>query len=307
MPGGRRWTADDDHRLVALLGEGAAFEQIAATLNRTTCAVWERRHFLGRCGHRAPAWTVEDEDAIARGLECHKPYREIARALGRTEIAVRDRAARLGVNTRNTNGRTVRATAVLLGVDWHAVGWWIRQGWLRAHRTGLLSGKGQQRVVEYEDLLAFLEDSSHWHLWEPERIGDAGLRLWTAEMRAGVRYLTTGEAGDRLGLTHYTVNGLIRQGRIRAVKRGANWLIRQEDCVYPAWLPRPKGPPLTDEQRAFVRCWHGLRPGTWIAERLGCSDEAVYLAVRQLGLQGLGRGYWKRKRRSDLAGRDAVG
>lgn len=301
MPGGRRWTADDDRKLVAFVEQGKPDEEIAAVLDRSARAVNLRRWHLGSRIRRAP-WTPEEENTLMAELEAHRPYRAIAKILGRTECAVRSRASLLGIAARNANGRTVCAVGRLLGMDSHAVAWWIAEGWLVAHGTGLQMGRGEMRVVEHDDLLTFLENSAYWHLWEPCRITNKTLQDWATEIRAGVYYLTTAEAGARLGLTHYAVNSLIRQGRIKARKRGANWLIREEDCIYPEWLPRPKGPPLTDEQRDFVRRWHGKRPDTWIAKRLGCSDQAVYDVVQQLGLPRLGRGYWKRKQRKRQVG-----
>jgi excisionase family DNA binding protein len=292
----RRWTPAEDATLRAGRQDGRTYRELAAQLDRTAIAVRGRAEALGLCPPKAPNWTRAEEFRMVGMVADHRPYREIAVALGRSDGQVRQRCAKLKASVTKANGRTITAVARLMGVDQKAVAWWVAEKWLRAADTGTRMGKGPLRIVEHDWLLRFLADERHWHLWEPERIAEPDLREWAIEQRAGVRFLTTGEAGERLGLTHYAVNQLVRQGRIRAVKRGPNWLIRSDWCVYPAWLPRTRGRALTDADRAYIARQWGKRPATWIAKRLGLKSEiSVLNAAKKLGLPPVGRGYWKKK------------
>lgn len=197
-----------------------------------------------------------------------------------------------------SNGRTLKGTARVMGVEIDAVCWWIREGWLQAHRTGLRRSRGEIRVVEHDDLTAFLSDPDHWQVWQPERIRDWALREWATEMRAGVRFLTVGEVARQLYVTVGTVSQWIRDGKIRAARRGPNWVIRESDVAYPRPASRngyQKLPPLDADQTEFVRRWWGKRPTTWIADQLSRGDGAVYGAAERLGLPKLGAGYWNRQ------------
>ena len=242
-----------------------------------------------------PTWTAEEIGLLYEMAGEHRSHAQIAAALGRSECGVRIKCKRLGITLTKFAGMTANRLARWLGVPCaKTVSWWCNEGWLRCHDTGIRVHSGWVRVVEMEDLLAFLEDERHWHLWEPERITDAGMREWASEMRAGVRFLTTGEVGDRLGLTCAAVNDRIHRGLMRGVKRGSNWLVREEDAVYVApgsrkGLPRPK--PLTAEECALVRRLWGRYSVTEISLRLGRKgySKAVYNAARRTGLPMFGK------------------
>lgn len=287
-----RWTAAEDAIVREHHTRGARCAEIAALLpGRTVDAVNDRvRVALRLPSHKAPNWTADDDARIPELLERHWSYARIARKFGRTEHAVRARCELLGVSATSANGRAVAQVAKLLGVDSHTVGRWCDQHWLRAYDTGCMMHRGPIRVVEHEDLLAFLEDGAHWHLWQPARIRDSALREWAEELRAGVCYLTAAEVGDRLGLTHYRVNQLINDGKIKAVKYGPNWLVRESDCVYPVGgLHHRHGPAATAQEVDYIHdCW-GREPAVRIAQTLGRSDAFVHKNARRLGLPRLGR------------------
>jgi hypothetical protein len=191
------------------------------------------------------------------------------------------------------------------------VAWWIREGWLRAVGPGTRLGRGVLRLVEEEDLTAFLSDEALWHLWEPSRITDIALRDWALEQRRGLVFLTGAQAGDRLGLSHHRVNQLIHKGRLRAVRRGGagqavrrraterplggNWLIRSDGLVVaPSSLTKTKGRRITADDRRLIRRWWGRVPATWLARHLGLkSDGQLHKAAREMGLPPIGRGYWR--------------
>lgn len=243
-------------------------------------------------------WVSEDDIRLADLLDAHRNYAYIGRVLGRSACAVRIRADRhLHQGVLRNNSRTLCGTARLLGIGDNSVQWWVQCGWLRSYRTGISTGPGggEIQIVEHDDLLAFLENPAHWQVWQPERITEWALREWALEVRAGVRFLTVGEVARRLYVTSSTVLGWIHAGKLPAVKWGAKWQVRESDVRYPEQTSlrgRKRLPPLDDEQTAFVREWWGKRPALWIAAQLGRNDNAVYGAVKRLGLATLGRGYW---------------
>ncbi len=65
---------------------------------------------------------------------------------------------------------------------------------------------------------------------------------WCDNMGKSTVYLTTRQAGRRLGISDSRVRKLILEGRIRATKVGAYNLIREVDCHYAPKRNYPKGP-----------------------------------------------------------------
>lgn len=301
---GRRWTPAENSRLRELQAAGKTWAEVGAEIGRTVGSAQMRGYLLRHVKPQSFGWSAEEDNRLIDLLERHYSYRKITKRLRRSYGAVCNRAAQLGVGIKTINGWTVLETARRLGVEWHAIGWWIDQGWLKAHRTDV-KNFGVMRIVEEDDLLAFLENDEYWAVWKPSRIQDRRLRLWATELRAGVTFLTAREADDRLGVTHYAICKMIGQGRLRATKHGPNWRIRSDQCIYPAWLPRTRGRAITDEDRAYIRQHWGSVPATEIARRLGLkSDQIVLNAARQMGLPPVGRGYWRRQAayREDVAG-----
>ncbi len=245
-------------------------------------------------------WTREEELRLAEMLDNHRPYAEIAAVLGRTVTAIRLRCKRRGLPALSkAGGMTINKTARLLGVPCaKTVTRWCNEGWLRSHDVGMQLRCGRVRVVEMDDLLGFLEKPKYWHLWEPERITDSGIREWAIEMRQGVRFLTAGEVAKRLCYSMHWVNELIRRGKIRAVRRG-NWLVRECDCRHPepqSSKGRKRAPGLTEAECRIVRRYWGKRPAAEITRLLGRSahSKVVYNAAARMGLPKLGKGCWKR-------------
>lgn len=296
---GRPWTPEDDTRLHGLKGEGKTRAQMAAALGRSVPAVGERLRRLGLSRTKVPDWTREEENRLVTLLEAHTPYQEIGCTLGRSREAVVDRCVRLGTSLTRANGLTLSQAAKALGVEQKTVAWWANQRWLKTHPAGVAVSKGPVRMVEYEDLIAFLENEDCWHLWEPERIPDGivsnGLRVWAVELRRSIRFLLPSEAAERLHVTHYRVNQFIRQGRLRAVRKGGQWLIRSDWVQEPAWRPRWPRTPIRPEEREFVREWWGTQTTAWIGAQLGRPSSSVCAIAYKLGLPRLGRGTYKRR------------
>jgi hypothetical protein len=308
------WTPGELDRLRLLWRDRVPIADVAAALERSPAAVQTRARMVGLPSRRL-SWSRAEEFRLLELLEAHHPYADIARILGRTEQAVRDRCAQhLGAAMTRANGRSVSATARLLGVESKTVAWWTREGWLRATAPITRLGRGQLRLVEEDDLMAFLGDEAHWHLWEPARITDIALRDWATEQRRGLTFLTARQAGQVLGLSHHRVNQLINRGRLRAVRRGGpgaavrrratvrplggNWLIRSDWVHYPTPSTRrgvPKTPPLSALEERLIRRFWGVVPASWIAIRLRRSDSAVCKVAARLGLPPIGRGHWRQR------------
>lgn len=297
------WTEDELERLRVAWAEPVSIAAIARAVGRTVSACSTRARMLGLPTRRR-GWGRAEEFRLMTLLEAHTPYPQIAAQLGRTEQAVRDRCALLGIAITRASGRTPSAVAKLLAVDSKCVAWWIDEGWLRVSGPHTAMGNGVLRVVEDDDLTAFLEEERYWHLWEPERITEPPLRDWATEQRRGLVFLTTGQAADRLCVTHFRVNQMIHRGTLRAVRRGrGNWLIRSDWCVHPDYSPvRPKGRFLNDDDRRVIRRWWGRVPANWIALKLGFkSEQGVLNEGRRMGLPPVGRGYWLRRVGTEVA------
>lgn len=305
------WTDGELDRLRTLWDQRVPIADIAEVLERSRHAVQTRVQMLGLPSRRH-TWTRAEEFRLLELLEAHHHYAAIAPLLGRTEQAVRDRCAqKLGVAMTRSNGRTVTATARLLGVESKTAAWWIKEGWLGASGPVTRMGNGQVRIVEEDDLMTFLGEENLWHLWEPARITDPALRDWATAERRGLVFLTARQAGARIGLSFHRVNQCINRGQIKAVRpggalrprgvqrsRGGNWLIRSDWLHYPEPRSRravPKTPPVSESERRLIRRFWGVVPASWIAIRLGRSGSAVCKTASSMGLPPMGRGVWKQK------------
>lgn len=183
---------------------------------------------IRRTGKRKPRkWHPDRLWRLAEMLENGASDEEIARRLGTTSNAVVLARKRYRLKSRTDATMTARAVARWLGIPCaKTITAWIEQGWLRGKR---IQGRGPYHQWHVTDaaLIAFLENPEHWHRWEPDRIPDAALREWAADVRSGVRFLTTREVAERCHVTHPAVNAWIRRGILPAVRRG-NWLVRED-------------------------------------------------------------------------------
>ncbi len=302
----RPWTAEDDRVLQEGLAAGRSLAEIAVQLRRSDTAVRHHRRRLGKEPlHRA--WSQERGDELIRLMEEHRSWDEIGRIMGNAVKYLQARAVESGVTLRTSNGYTMAEVGRMMGVDSKAVGWWIDQGWLRDHRTKQRQGRGFLRMVEHDDLVAFLEREDTWPAWDPERITDPALREWTSELRRGIRFYTTTQAAPFLFITPLGLQKAIREGRVRAIKVGPNWYLRS-DWIRPMGEARRTGGPrrrMSHEEAAVVVELWGSVPVTHIAEKIGFDRSAsVHRAAQRLGLPPIGRGHWQTKRAEE---RRAVG
>lgn len=292
----RRWTAEDDDGVRRGHAAGLRYKAIAALLGRSVPAIKGRAALLGLTAPKPPVWTAEEEAQLLALMETHKTYAEIGRLLKRSRTAVQDRATHvLKTSARTCNGMPMLAIGRLLGIDGKTPAWWADQGWLVSHRYGQHK-RGAFRIVEYDDMLAFLSDPRYWHVWDPERIRDAGLRLWARELREGVVFLTLPEAAARLCMSPAGVNRAIREGRLPAAKYGGYWRVRADQCVM--WERRKPTAQrfATVEDYEFVERHWGTHPISWLATERRLSTATIAKIGTALGLPGLGSGYWSRLR-----------
>jgi transposase-like protein len=176
-------------------------------------------------------WT--EAERVQAGLlveEGLSPAR-IARALGRSVTAIEVWMKR-HVKRRQVRPYTARRVAALLGVPCSkTVTWWIAEGYLREVRGhGLRAAHGQRHLVRRDMLIDFLKNRRYWHLWDPAKGTDAGLRDVVARHRPRGRFLTTRQVGARFAVGHRAVNNWIRCGLLPAVRRG-NWLVWEGDLA----------------------------------------------------------------------------
>lgn len=71
-------------------------------------------------------------------------------------------------------------------------------------------------LVDYEALIAWLEDERYWGLWDPERITDPALCEWACEMRRDAFRLTPREIARLCGVRPGRVLRWIRRGQLPA-------------------------------------------------------------------------------------------
>lgn len=187
-------------------------------------------------------WSQDDLWIIEEMVSWGATDVEIGRRLRATALAVNIARKRHGILSRRKALLTARGVARCLGIPCgdKTITWWIKAGYLKA-RKGQRCGLNRMWYVKEEALLSFLEQPRYWHLWEPARL-EPRLRAWVAEIRDGVRFLTTGEVAARFYVRDTTVNSWIHKGYLSAVRRG-NWLIREDSLVGfvpPCERPRAK-------------------------------------------------------------------
>lgn len=169
-----------------------------------------------------------------------------------------------------------------------------------ARHAGCAPGPNRRLAVLHDDLLSFLEDERHWHVWSPDRIADAALREYAQDVRAAAalgapgRFLTAGEVAERYYVTHAAVHAWITRGQLPA-RRWGNYRIDPRDLmrfVPPHARPRTGRPrrPYTneeDQQLVLLRST-GL---TWsaIATVLGRSAGSISGRHRLLARLAAGR------------------
>lgn len=169
---------------------------------------------------------------------------------------------------------TTYDAAKLLGLTHYAVGAEIRAGRLRATR------EGHAYRITREDLDAYLADRERRRV---DRRAAAQARFREEESAIHAEgYLTVTEAQELLGVTRLTVDAMVADGRLKAVRRGRRWVTKQ------AWVDAaPRG-----RKRAPRRVAEGLLSIAEASQRSGLSDVTLRRAIRDGRLPATAPSAW---------------
>lgn len=174
-------------------------------------------------------WTHDQIDMLVTLLDKGLDYTAIARRLGRTRTAIQVKVKRLGcAMTKRPTVLVAREVAAVLGLRCaKKVVDWIGRGWLRGKARGT-NGRPIW-AVQWDDLMAFLQNRMYWMAWRAEDITDRDLRAEMIALRAHQpRWLTPGEVAHRYCVDDRAVNAWVRKGYVPAQRYG-NWWIWEAD------------------------------------------------------------------------------
>ena len=212
--------------------EGISIAQQAERLECAPDSVVYARRLLAREGlialpPRLPRqpWTKADEYELDTLIQQGLSYAAIGNRMGRAPSAIYARCRQRGTPVTKTSGMQWAAeVAADLGVSGRRVGVWIARGYLKAtnvRATGLPMWR-----VQLLDLMAFLDNSDYWMLWDPANISDHAYREWALEgRRSGPQWITTTEVARRLHMAHASIHQWIINGWLPAQRRGHIWYI----------------------------------------------------------------------------------
>jgi hypothetical protein len=190
---------------------------------------WFRASGQPRCWDRY--WTKEREYQLMGLWEQGLGVPEMARRLGKTEAAITLKCKRMGLGRRTHRaGMSAREVQRMLGFTCaKKVVQLIERGHLRGRQVRR-QGPHLVWFIREHDLLAYLDDPAHWQDWDPDDITVAWLRRHVDQVRGDVRFLTLGQAGDRIGVDAATVGQWIDKGWLPVVRRmgTGNHLVRND-------------------------------------------------------------------------------
>lgn len=162
----------------------------------------------------------------------------------------------------------------LLGLTHYAVGAEIRAGRLRATRDG------HAYRITREDLDSYVMDRERRRV-DRRAAAQARFRGEEAAIHAE-GFLTVDDAVEQLGVTRLTVDKMIADGRLRAVRRGRRWVTTQK------WVDEvPRG-----RKRVPRRVAAGLLPIAEASQRSGLSDVTLRRAIRDGRLPATAPDQW---------------
>jgi hypothetical protein len=216
-------------RLRDLLQQGVGPAEAARELGKTPSAIaytHRRLIAMGQAPRRVRPtwrpWTKADIDELRRQVDLGYSYDRIAHAMKRTRAAIVLKSKRLHSRLSHSNNTLcARDVAQLLGKKCSkSVSQWIRRRYLKGRNAG--SKEKPLWRIQWDDLLAFMENPDHWLLWDAARVtGDRAFVEWAHELRANEgRWLTQAEVAARYCVGVEAVGQWIRKGWLRARRIG---------------------------------------------------------------------------------------
>lgn len=226
------WRPDEDEYLIRTYATLTGQQQ-ADELQRDYGIVIDRRSLLIRAGridpHQRkvdPLWSKDEDAKLLELLTEGLPLARIATRLHRTHCAVMCRCKKIGGVPwlrRPKDGhqvRTIDEVAALFGSHEGQVHRWIDDGWLVAQQNR--KKRGSHWLITDAALMDFIANRLTWFAWKAERITDPDWKahaLWERE-RARGRWLTTQQAGQRIGKSKTFVLRQIEAGKLPAIRHG---------------------------------------------------------------------------------------
>lgn len=119
-------------------------------------------------------WTPPRLWHMAMLLERGYSDAQIARRMDSTPIAVTRVRGRAGLKPARAQHYSGMAVSRAMGVAPIVANRWCQRGWITARK--IKSGRHGTWRVTRQALIDFIEDSTYWDKWHPERVSEHGLR-----------------------------------------------------------------------------------------------------------------------------------
>ena len=169
LPKSNEWT-DEDVKTLIELSEKNHYDEIAEIMGKTKNAIYLKAKRLGITLIQDRRKWTKDEEELLEELWGNQSICAIAKKLKRTEFSLKVKAVRMGLGPmiRNlTDKLTVYDIMDILGVSRdRIVTTWVKYGLNLKKKK--VSKKTSYYVVEWEDLLIFLENNQE--LWDSRKV-----------------------------------------------------------------------------------------------------------------------------------------
>jgi len=195
--------------------------------------------FVGNFGDGSRQFTADkywrrNEIVHLRQWHGRVSFAELARSLNRTEVSVELKAKRLGLSSpvHWSNIWTTSTFAVALGQDRSLSCKQLKQGIYPV--TTLYWGNEPMLAIYKRRFEQFVSNPLNWWLFfdmtrwvDPDlcAVRDRTAAAW------GDKWLTTGEAGQLIGVGHGTVKRWIYEGLLPSSRKYANWRVLQSEIL----------------------------------------------------------------------------
>ena len=182
-------------------------------------------------------WTNREEHLAISMMEKGKTYGDIAEALGRTKPAVICYWKR--VRPKYGDYARMDATHVswMLGINPHTMRDWLRKGRIKASKSHLLRGAGQEWRFTHDEIEVFLKDWRWWPAWSVDDIRDPEWKEKATEIRAEDNVISISQASKIIGWSREVLRTACARGELPATKSGnpgwwgKGWYVRTPDLL----------------------------------------------------------------------------